>query len=149
MLPSERAAFAECMSPFFTIYGVSLTPLVLDVWWGALCTYSLADVRTAMALHVQDPDVGMYKPTPAHIINHLARTIPDMRRQARNKLQREYLTRRNEIEAKQYMVANDRKLGLLEPEEYQRRMYELAQELSALNALPYFEPLLSQLPSGY
>lgn len=149
MKPTDRAAFAECMAPFASVYGLQLTTLVLDVWWGALAEYPLEDVRTALALHVKDPDIGMFKPTPAHIINHLARTIPDMRRQARNKLQREYLTRRNEIEAKQYMVANDRKLGLLESEEYQRRMYELAQELSALNALPYFEPLLSQLPSGY
>lgn len=149
MKPSDRAAFAECMAPFASVYGLQLTPLVLDVWWGALAEFHLDDVKTALALHVKDPEAGMYRPTPAHIINHLTHTIPESRREARNRLQREYLALRNTIEAKQYMVANDRKLGLLKDDEYQRLMYELAQEMSALNALPRFEPLLSQLPRGY
>lgn len=143
MNPSDRVAFAECMAPFMSIYERQLTNLVLDVWWGALADYPLADVKIALALHTKDPDEGKFRPTPAHIINHLVRTIPEMRRNSRNLLRRQYQDRRNEIEAKQYMLANDHKHGLLEPDEYQRRMYAIARELSDLNAMPQFEPLLA------
>lgn len=149
MQASDRKAFAECMAPFASIYRQELTPLVLDVWWGALYEYPFDDVKIALALHVKDPDAGMFPPTPAHIIKHLTTTIPESRRSARNRLQREYRTLRNDIEARQLMVANDRRNRLLEPEEYQRRMYALAQEMSELNATPRFAPLLALMPRGF
>jgi hypothetical protein len=136
MRGSDGKEFSQCVAQFASIYGVEMTPMMFDVWWGALYEYPLEDVKIALALHVKDPDAGMFRPTPAHVLNHLARTIPEMRRKSRNSLQREYQTLRNVIEAKQLMLMNDRKLGLLEPDEYQRRMYELARDLSDLNALP-------------
>lgn len=68
----ERKAFGTAMTRLFAVYGEPITPTLLSAWWGALAPrYPLVSVVDAMNAHATDPDAGMFRPTPAHIIRHL------------------------------------------------------------------------------
>lgn len=151
MEKTDRAAFAEALASFFAEYDIELRkcPERIAVWWGALQPYPIDDIRTAMALHLKDPDAGMYKPRPAHLTHHLERTIPEARRMAQLRLRNEYRDARRDIESRQLMLENDRRHNIVTEQEFRRRMLDLKRELNELNAIPKFAPLQALLLRGY
>jgi hypothetical protein len=47
-----------------------------DIWWRALCKYSLEQVIAGFEAHITDPQEGKFPPKPAHIIGHIERLFP-------------------------------------------------------------------------
>ncbi|MDF2185881.1 DUF6475 domain-containing protein [Grimontia hollisae] len=69
--------FASDLEAVMGLYGKTLTPTVLDVWWKALKHMALPAVTRALELHTQNPDAGQYPPKPADVIRLLGGTSKD------------------------------------------------------------------------
>jgi len=69
MLPTDRTEFSDrltgCME---AVYDKQVTPAMLEVWFSALATYPMDEIRAAFTRHVTDPDRGQFAPKPADII---------------------------------------------------------------------------------
>ena len=78
MKSTDKPAFAVAVAGCLTeIYDKAVSPALLDVWFAALAPYPLADVQTAIAAHVADPETGRFAPKPADIIGHLPQPADD------------------------------------------------------------------------
>lgn len=134
MQPDDRHDFAEAMAVFLSIYGMEVTDLLLDAWWGALESYPLQRVIQAMNAHATDPEAGMYRPTIAHVIRHLTDTLPRREREARNRRLAELRARIRPLDDARYRAAHDLRLGLITQAEYQRRVEQATRDILAIRA---------------
>lgn len=145
MTPKEMEVFAKAMSRVFSVYGDEVTETLLTVWQRALAEYDLRDITRAMQLHVKDPQRGRYKPVPADIIHHLTDTIPKEKRIERALLAEERHALADPVHNAMYMADNDRKLGLLTPEQHAAKMQALRAKLFEIDSDERFQRLLAPL----
>lgn len=68
---AEQHEFGDMLTGLLELYGRKITPAAAGLWWEALRSYPLAEVRRAFSRYCQDPDVGRYPPTPAVMIGLL------------------------------------------------------------------------------
>jgi hypothetical protein len=68
MIDQDLSRFAEMIVGVGEVYGKSLTPIVIDVYWSVLKAFKFEEVKKAIYLHLENPDVGRYLPKPADII---------------------------------------------------------------------------------
>lgn len=73
MEKSEKAQFGQYLTAVMELYGHALTPSAAAIWWSALESHSLDDVRSALSAHVKDPDRGRFAPKPADVIAQMPR----------------------------------------------------------------------------
>lgn len=59
------------MTTLFGVYGDEVTRQLLDAWWAIFQPCDLDDVRAGMLAHVTDDKAGMFRPTPAHVIERM------------------------------------------------------------------------------
>lgn len=68
---TEREAFSRVLIGIGQIYGKSISPLMVKIYWEILKSYDLASVIRALESHVQDVDVGQFMPKPADVFRIL------------------------------------------------------------------------------
>jgi len=77
MRSADRKRFADALAATFAVYGHTLTPDVIRIWWNVLDGYKLDAVLSAMSYHVADHEGHGYRlPTPADVRKHLEVTLP-------------------------------------------------------------------------
>src|SRR5688572_23704153 len=54
------------------VYGSSIGSGAIAIWWAALSSYSLEEVRAGLSAHVTDSQVGRFAPKPADVIARVA-----------------------------------------------------------------------------
>lgn len=117
MQEEDKTDFAKHLGAFFSLYKQELTKMVARQWWGALAPYPLEDVIRAMSMHATDAKVGMFPPTPAHVIKHITETLPDLRVAERVRLLRQQSDALAPIEERGYMNQTKYRLGQISKEE--------------------------------
>lgn len=118
MIDADRPLFSRAMTRLFAIYNDELTDALLHAWWGALEGYTLEDVQAAMSAHATDPKAGMFRPTPAHIVNHLTTTLAERRRFLEAQRAQALDTAIDPHDRAIRQLCNDVRLGLITPEDY-------------------------------
>lgn len=68
--------------------GRAPTDDAIDLAFAALEHYPIGDVRTALSVHVRDPDVGQYAPKPADIVRRISGSGTDHSTAAWSKVER-------------------------------------------------------------
>ena len=68
---SARREFATMMHGIATLYGKEISKPVIAIWWNALSSYAIDDVRRALNAHVRNPDNGQWMPKPADVVKLL------------------------------------------------------------------------------
>jgi hypothetical protein len=68
---TEREAFSKMLIGVGQVYGKSISPLMVKLYWEILKQYDLASVVKAVEGHVKDADVGQFMPKPADLIRIL------------------------------------------------------------------------------
>lgn len=113
MNTADRRGFAQAIGRLFAIYGESVTEAVIDAWWGTMQPYPFADVLEGMNRHAVDPQAGMFRPTPAHVIKHMealnterARRVIQARHAAQPKI--------DKIEDELYRIEHDLEMGRID-----------------------------------
>lgn len=71
MESSDRDEFQRRLTAAWSLYGKSVTPDVLGIFWSALKPWPLDDVARALNKHAASPDVGQYAPKPADLIRQI------------------------------------------------------------------------------
>lgn len=134
MVEEDRRAFGAALAEMFSLYGVEVTPTMLNAWWGILQPHPLAEVKVAMGLHASDPAAGRFKPLPADIIRHITETIPARRAGHAHKraaLARDQL---DPLEDRLLQVENDVRLGLISQEQAVPEMTDLRAQIGAIRS---------------
>jgi hypothetical protein len=71
MFDTDRKEFAGLMNAVMSFYGKDLSPVSLGLWWEAMRSFALVDIRQALNIHVTNPDAGQFPPKPADVIRYL------------------------------------------------------------------------------
>lgn len=71
MTEQDRRAFYAMMTGLFEMYGRRASPELLEIYFGALKAYGLADLQHAANHHALDPDAGQFMPKPADFVRHI------------------------------------------------------------------------------
>lgn len=71
MLDHDRGSFYALMTGLFEMYGKKASPELLEIYFGALKAYELADLQRAANHHALDPDAGQFMPKPADFVRHI------------------------------------------------------------------------------
>ena len=66
--PQDKREFADIMDAVMLLYGKDATPSLLRLYWNALISYPIEQVRWAFDHWVKDPKQGTFMPKPADII---------------------------------------------------------------------------------
>lgn len=74
--------FKTVMATIATVYDKSLSPELLNIYWGSLGGFDAGHLAKALKLHIDDPVEGRFCPKPAHLIAH----IKPMQEAAKRKL---------------------------------------------------------------
>ncbi len=136
MNAGDRRDFAAALAQLFVVYGDSVTPALADAWWGALLPYPIHDILQAMNRHAVDPEAGMYRATPAHIVKHLE-AIEAERAQRILAARRNAQPRIDALEDVLYRLLHDRDRGNSGPDaerEIARLQRSLREERQRINA---------------
>lgn len=147
MLKSERKQFAESLTQLFAIYGDDVTPRVLDAWWGVLEPYRLQAVLAAMNLHAGDVKAGMYRPTPAHVRQHLEITMPQMIEERRGAIIRDMRERLSPMKGRIEQLRNDVRIGACEYAVVEQEIDRLNRAMASIIHEPDVQMALAPLPS--
>lgn len=133
MNEGDRKNFSQAIGQLMAIYADSVTPTVLNAWWGALKPYSFKDVVNGMNRHATDSVAGMFRPTPAHVIAHIsaiererAATIASILRDAQPEIDR--------IENAMYTALHDARHGRLTEDAAQATVKDCKNRLSLLKS---------------
>jgi hypothetical protein len=77
MQQNDKKPFADALAATFAVYGQTITPDVMRIWWNVLDGYRLDAVLSALSYHVGDHEGHGYRlPTPADVRKHLETTLP-------------------------------------------------------------------------
>lgn len=73
MQPTDKPAFGLLVTGYLQeIYEKSITPALLNVWWGTLAGYALCDIESAFARYVAHPEDCRFAPKPGDIVRHMS-----------------------------------------------------------------------------
>ncbi len=68
MTDREKPEFMKLLISTADLYKQELSSDVVELWWNALKSLSLVQVKRAFSKHIQDPAKGEWMPKPANII---------------------------------------------------------------------------------
>lgn len=71
MIASEKIKFQALMGGVGEAYSKTVTPAMIDFYWGTLEKFNYDDVVRAMNLHATNPDNGQFFPKPADVIRYI------------------------------------------------------------------------------
>lgn len=77
MRTNDKTAFKDAVADMLSIYRVTLSAGVLDLWWNAIKDYNLTEIRAAIEARMKDPDAGRFCPVPADIIKAINEAAVD------------------------------------------------------------------------
>ena len=78
MQTTDKLAFAVSVTCCLQeVYEKKVTPALLDVWFGCLQSYELADIESALGSYLSTPADCKFPPKPGDIIRHLPTTATD------------------------------------------------------------------------
>lgn len=77
MQQSDYDSFVQLVNGMAELYGKSMSPVALALWWNALQPYDLSAVRQGLSRHMQNPDTGQFIPKPADVIKFIGGTTQD------------------------------------------------------------------------
>ncbi len=137
----DSTAFKHSLAAMLALYQVDTTEQLFDIWWEALKAYEIDNVCLAMSLHVKDPEAGMYRPMPAHVIKHLTETIPKAEAARRARLARERAELLAPLEERVRKALNDVSLGLKSEDDFKKVRDAARFEARAILAQPKFREL--------
>lgn len=140
MNDKDRKPFAAAMTTLFAVYGDELTPTILDAWWSIFHEHDLEAITQAMNGHVVDHKAGMFKPTPAHIIDRMEHAAIAMRRELA-KLRTSMQERLRLVDDARYKASNDHTLGLISAERRDEILQNLDRDYRAIQRQPEYKPL--------
>ncbi len=60
MKENEKSNFAKMLTAVGELYGKKVSLILLSLYWSALERFNFADIRQAIAHHVNNPDVGQF-----------------------------------------------------------------------------------------
>lgn len=69
--------FSGALTAALDVYGKTVSPMVINIWWKALESYDLRAVLHSLSKHIQNPDSGQYVPKPADIIRGIEGSTED------------------------------------------------------------------------
>jgi hypothetical protein len=67
----HRNAFAALMTGIGELYGKSMTPELVSIYWDGLHDFEFEDVKAAVNLHVRNPDTGQFMPKIADVVKFI------------------------------------------------------------------------------
>lgn len=71
MTPNESEEFTRILTKLAGMFGRNITADTVGIFWSILECYELADIKTAIHMHLRDGESGKFFPMPAHLIAHL------------------------------------------------------------------------------
>lgn len=71
MKTQDREPFAALMTGLGELYGKSLSPQLISIYWEGLREFDFADVKAAANLHVRNPDTGQFMPKIADVVKFI------------------------------------------------------------------------------
>jgi hypothetical protein len=77
MQQAEYKQFGEVMKATAEMYGKTLSPSSLALWWQAMRDLDLSAIQHALSQHINNPDNGQFMPKPADVRKHLSGTTSD------------------------------------------------------------------------
>lgn len=143
MQPSEKKRFADALAATFAVYGQTITPDVIRIWWNVLDGYRLDAVLAALSFHVGDHEGHGYRlPTPADVRKHLETTLPRLAADEARPYLDEHRARIAAVEEKIRLLHSDVRLGLLDHTVAVTTLGILSAQLAGLNADPTYRKAL-------
>lgn len=79
MRDTDRQEFKSILVSTMSVYGNEISADVMRIWWAALSTHSMDEVRLAFSRHIQDTRSGRFAPKPADILSIIEAFKPDGR----------------------------------------------------------------------
>lgn len=67
----QREQFVALMAGVAELYGKSLSPQLISIYWEGLRDYEFSEVKDAINLHVRNPDTGQFMPKIADVVKFL------------------------------------------------------------------------------
>lgn len=131
MNEGDRKNFSQAIGQLMAIYADSVTPAVLNAWWGALQPYQFKDVAAGMNRHAIDPKAGMFRPTPAHVIGHIEQ-IEAERAMAIAKLMRSVQPSIDALEDQMYRALHDARMDRMADSEARRIADDCRQQIEQI-----------------
>lgn len=145
MQPNDRKRFADALAATFAVYGQTITPDVIRIWWNVLDGYRLDAVLAALSYHVGDHEGHGYRlPTPADVRKHLEITLPRLAAEEARPYLDEHRARIAEVSEKIQRLRADVRLGLYanNPTTAATMLGVLSAQLAGLNADPTYRKAL-------
>lgn len=144
MQPSEKKRFADALAATFAVYGQTITPDVIRIWWNVLDGYRLDAVLAALSYHVGDHEGHGYRlPMPADVRKHLETTLPRLAADESRPYLDEHRSRIAAVEEKIRLLYSDVRLGLLDHTVAVTTLGILSAQLAGLNADPTYRKALA------
>lgn len=115
MQQADRKPFAAALAATFGVYGQTITPDVIRIWWNVLDGYRLDAVLSALSYHVADHEGHGYRlPTPADVRRHLEVTLPRLAAEEARPIVEAHRERIRVIDEQIMRLKADVRLGLIE-----------------------------------
>jgi hypothetical protein len=73
----DKSAFASVLRATFDVYGKEVSTDVMRIWWAALETFSIDEVRIGFSRYIRSTESGQFPPKPADIIKMVEGTGSD------------------------------------------------------------------------
>lgn len=144
MQQADRKPFAAALAATFGVYGQTITPDVIRIWWNVLDGYRLDAVLSALSYHVADHEGHGYRlPTPADVRRHLEVTLPRLAAEEARPIVEEYRERIRAINEQIMRLKADVRLGLVEHSVAAARATALAAEARAVREDPAYKQALA------
>jgi hypothetical protein len=71
MKKTEMSEFSKLLMGIGALYGKSMTPALIEIYWQSLQAFGFSQVKAAIHAHVNNPDTGQFLPQPADVIRYL------------------------------------------------------------------------------
>ena len=87
MQDNNKAQFKEMLTASWGLYGKTLTPQMLTLFWESLKKYEISEISGAISRHTVNPDTGQFAPKPADIVKYIEGSSDDMSLKAWSKVE--------------------------------------------------------------
>ena len=85
MRDEDEQRFKETLVNLGITSGVEFDTAVIKAWWSLFKGYGIDQFEAAVRSFILDPDAGMYKPVPAHIMKFITGTSKQQEAAAKDK----------------------------------------------------------------
>jgi hypothetical protein len=70
---TEKTEFFALLKNIGLWYGKNIPEDTLNIYWQLFLPFELHEVKRALHAHLQNPERGIFYPTPANIMKHLSK----------------------------------------------------------------------------